>query len=107
MKTYLKIIHKFFQSHLATIISFTLNFKPVPQSPHCLVILEGKRVFIYSSIQLGICPSVTLFLGAGIGSENPKNGSARLTNPFLYVSIFLLLLANYTIHTSVCHMTFT
>lgn len=29
----------------------------------------------------------TLFLAIAMGSEKPKNGSARLTNPFLYCSI--------------------
>ncbi len=44
------------------------------------------------------CPSLqhTLFLGAGIGSENPKKGKAKLINPFLYVSIFLLPWASLT-----------
>lgn len=31
----------------------------------------------------------TLFFGAAMGSENPKNGSARFMNPFLKVSSFL------------------
>jgi hypothetical protein len=33
--------------------------------------------------------------GAAIGSEKPKKGRARLMNPFLYVSSFLLLFVNW------------
>jgi hypothetical protein len=33
---------------------------------------------------------LTLFLGAEIGSENAKKGKAKLINPFLNVSNFLL-----------------
>jgi len=31
----------------------------------------------------------TLYFVGGTGSEKPKNGSARLTNPFLYISSLL------------------
>lgn len=32
--------------------------------------------------------SLNSLFGAAIGSENPQNGSARFTNPFLYSSSF-------------------
>ena len=42
--------------------------------------------------QSNLC-GLTLDLGAAMGSENPKKGSARLIKPFLKLSSFLLPLA--------------
>ena len=42
------------------------------------------------SNERGYSHQLTFVLGAAIGSEKPKKGRAKLTNPFLYDSIFLL-----------------
>jgi hypothetical protein len=37
----------------------------------------------------GGADSSNLRLGAAIGSENPKNGNAKLTNPFVYIHTYV------------------
>ena len=41
------------------------------------------------SVVINVLPILTLFLGAAMGSEKAKKGSAKLQKPFLYDSIFL------------------
>ena len=41
------------------------------------------RVDKQLSSEISLTLALTVIFGAGIGSEKPKNGSARLTNPFL------------------------
>lgn len=62
-----------------------LDEEAVPNGPFDVVVLCRSSAKQQSGID-----GRTLFFAIAIGSEKPKNGSARLTNPFLYCSMSVL-----------------
>jgi hypothetical protein len=73
----LKVVNQLLQSHVL------FHFETIPQSEFLIVILQT----VINKTEL-IKNRDTFDFGAEIGSENPKNGKAKLTKPFLYASSF-------------------
>jgi hypothetical protein len=67
----LEVINELLQSRVVG------KFESVPKRP------LGLAVLVISDTLLPVFLRLTFCLAASMGSENPKKGRARLTNPFL------------------------